>query len=170
MNSVSEVLTQLFRDMRRSASYTTAAEVSGPVATLGGSAFCSDISQFGTVRNVDIILDTHGGDTQQRSWEVLKRDGILVSMVPPLSAEEAAKRGVKAVMFVWPPNSGEFSEISKLVDSRKVKVFVETGLPLSEANRAHELSQTGHARGKIVLMVTYGSSRARIKSLLMEMR
>ena len=48
--------------------------------------------------DVDVVLDTQGGDTQQRSWKVLKKDGVLVSVVQPPSKEEAAKHGVKAVM------------------------------------------------------------------------
>jgi hypothetical protein len=93
-----------------------------------------------------------GGDIQERSWKVLKKGGILISVVQPPSEEEAAKHGAKASMFARQPNSGEL-EIAKLIDAGKVKVFVETGLPLSEVKRAKELSQAGHVRGKIVLKV-----------------
>lgn len=103
--------------------------------------------------DVDVVLDTQGGDTQQRSWKVLKKGGVLVSVVQPPAAEEAAKYGVKSVMFRRQPNTGELSEIAKLIDSGTVKVVVETVLPLAEARRAAELSQAGHARGKIVLKV-----------------
>jgi NADPH:quinone reductase-like Zn-dependent oxidoreductase len=51
------------------------------------------------------------------------------------------------------PNAGELDEIAKLVAAGKVKPMVEISLPLAEAKRAHELSQTGHVRGKIVLKV-----------------
>jgi NADPH:quinone reductase-like Zn-dependent oxidoreductase len=103
--------------------------------------------------DVDVVLDTQGGDTQQRSWKVLKKGGMLVSIVQQPSAEEAAKYGVRAARFVRQPNAGELSEIARLVDSGQVKVVVDSALPLSEAPRAHELSQTGHARGKVVLKV-----------------
>jgi NADPH:quinone reductase-like Zn-dependent oxidoreductase len=102
-------------------------------------------------RDVDVVLDTQGGDTQQRSWKVLKKGGVLVSVVQPPSEEEGAKHGVKAVMFRRQANTGELSEIAKLIDSGSVRVVVETVLPLSEARRAQELSQAGHIRGKIVL-------------------
>jgi len=105
------------------------------------------------VHDVDVVLDTIGGDTQQRSWPVLKKGGILISIVQPPSAEEAAKHGVRATMFARQPNTGELSDIARLIDSGKVKVVVDTILPLSEARRAQELSQTGHTRGKIVLKV-----------------
>ena len=105
------------------------------------------------VRDVDVVLDTQGGDTQQRSWKVLKKGGMLVSIVQLPSAEEAAKHGARSARFVRQPNAGELSEIARLVDSGKVMVAVDSVLPLSEAARAHELSQTGHARGKLVLKV-----------------
>jgi NADPH:quinone reductase-like Zn-dependent oxidoreductase len=84
---------------------------------------------------------------------VLKKDGILVSTVSPPSAEEATRRGARQGMIVVQPNAAELAEIAGLIDSDRVKVFVEAALPLSEARHAHELSQTGHTRGKIVLRV-----------------
>jgi len=103
------------------------------------------------VRDVEVVLDTIGGDTQERSFEVLKKGGILVSIVQPPSEELAAKHGVRAVFYGAHPSSSDLAEIAKLIDSDKVKPVVETVLPLAEARRAHELSQSGHARGKIVL-------------------
>jgi len=104
-------------------------------------------------REVDVVLDTQGGDTQQRSWKVLKKAGILVSVIQPPSAEEAAKHAVKSAMVARQPNAGELDKIAKLVEAGKVKPLVETSLPLADAKRAHQLSQTGHVRGKIVLKV-----------------
>jgi NADPH:quinone reductase-like Zn-dependent oxidoreductase len=102
------------------------------------------------VRNVDVVFDTMGGDIQDRSWKVLKRGGVLVSILnPPLSAPEGMRQ---AFVFVQ-PNSAQLTEIAKLVDSGIVEPFVEAVLPLSEARRAHELSMNGHTRGKLVLKV-----------------
>ena len=103
------------------------------------------------VRDVDVVLDTIGGDTQDRSFKVLKKGGILVSIVQPPSNELAAKYGVRALFYGGHPSSADLTEISKLIDSNKVKPLVETVLPLADARQAHELSQSGHARGKIVL-------------------
>jgi len=77
----------------------------------------------------------------------------LVSLVGPPSEEEAAKHGVRGVAAFTQRNGSQLAEIAKLVDSGHVKPVVLTVLPLSEARRAHEMSQTGHARGKIVLRV-----------------
>ena len=105
------------------------------------------------VRDVDVVFDTVAGETQTRSWKVLKKGGILVSIASPPSAEDAGKNGVRQAFVFMVPNASQLTEIAKLVDSGKLKPVVETVLPLSEARRAHELSQTGHTRGKIVLRV-----------------
>jgi NADPH:quinone reductase-like Zn-dependent oxidoreductase len=103
------------------------------------------------VRDADVVLDTIGGDTQERSFKALKKGGILVSIVQPPSQELAAKYGVRALFYAGHPSSSNLAEIAGLIDAGKVKTVVETVLPLAEARRAHELSQSGHARGKIVL-------------------
>jgi len=105
------------------------------------------------VRDVDVVLDTVGGETQERSFKVLKKGGILVSLVQPPSQELATKYGVRALFYGGHASSSDLAEIAKLIDDGKVKPVVETVLPLAEARRAHELSETGHARGKIVLKV-----------------
>ncbi len=103
------------------------------------------------VRDADVVLDTIGGDTLERSFKALKKGGILVSIVQPPSQEQAAKYGVRALFYGGHPSSSNLAEIARLIDDGKVKTVVETVLPLAEARRAHELSQSGHARGKIVL-------------------
>jgi len=111
-------------------------------------------TQFETVvHDVDVVLDTIGGDTQVRSFGVLRKDGFLVSIVEPPSEELAAQHGVRSKMVGVLPNGTQLSEIAALIDSGKVKPFVETVLPLSEARQAHEMSKSGRTRGKIVLQV-----------------
>lgn len=105
------------------------------------------------IRNVDVVLDLIGGETQQRSWKVLRQGGILVSTVQPPSADVAAGNGVRAGFTIRQPRSADLAQIAKLVDAGKLKVFIESVLPLSEVRHAHELSQSGHTRGKIVLRV-----------------
>jgi NADPH:quinone reductase-like Zn-dependent oxidoreductase len=105
------------------------------------------------IEPVDVVLDTLGGEIQERSWQVLKPGGILVSVVNPPSAETAAKHGVRQAFVFIEPNAGQLAEIAALVDGEKLKVIVETTLPLSDATRGQELSERGHTRGKIVLRV-----------------
>src|SRR6266436_4430506 len=104
-------------------------------------------------RNIDIVLDTIGGETQERSWSVLKKGGNLVSLVQPPSEEKTKELGVRAVFVGVQANGEQLAEIAKLIDSGKLAPVIDRILPLSEAGRAHELSQSGHIRGKIVLRV-----------------
>ena len=105
------------------------------------------------VQPVDMVLDTIGGDTQERSWKVLKRGGILVSIASPPKAVVASADGVRSAFVFTQPNASQLAENAKLADAGKVKVIVETILPLSDATRGQELSKRGHVRGKIVLRV-----------------
>ena len=97
---------------------------------------------------VDAVLDTVGGETQHRSFRVLKPGGILVSSVspPPQSA------GFRSVFLLVDVTGTRLGALAKLVDSRKLIPEVGTVLPLEEARMAHEmLAGAPHKRGKIVL-------------------
>lgn len=105
------------------------------------------------VRDLDVVLDTIGGDTQARSFGVLKKGGVLVSTVSEPEEALCTEFGVQGVMFLVQPSATQLAEIAQLIEAGKVRPYVETILPLTEARRAQELSQTGHTRGKIVLEV-----------------
>ena len=105
------------------------------------------------VSPVDMVLDTIGGDTQERSWKVLKPGGILVSIASPPKAEAAAAHGARQAFVFTQPNAGQLAEIAALVEAQKLKAVVETVLALADATRGLELSERGHGRGKIVLRV-----------------
>jgi NADPH:quinone reductase-like Zn-dependent oxidoreductase len=108
-------------------------------------------------RNIDVVLDTIGGDTQERSWPVLKKGGVLVSLVQPPSENKAKEHGVRGIRLGARPNGQELAEIAKIIDAGKLAPVIDRILPLSEARRAHELSQSGHTHGKIVLRVKNGN-------------
>lgn len=105
------------------------------------------------VHDVDLVLDTMAGETRDRSWQVLKKGGILVSILGQPSQEAAAKHGVRAAGVFVQPNRAELEEIGALADAGKVKPVIEAVLPLQDARRAHEMNETLHTRGKIVLQV-----------------
>ncbi len=105
------------------------------------------------VAPVDVVLDTIGGDTQTRSFKVLKPGGFLVSIVTSPTTELATAHGVRAKFIFTQANAGQLAEIAGVVDSGNLKAYVETILPLSAAKRAQELSQRGHTCGKLVLLV-----------------
>jgi NADPH:quinone reductase-like Zn-dependent oxidoreductase len=105
------------------------------------------------VKSVDVVFDTIGGDTQERSFGVLKPNGILVSIVSTPSEETAKAHGVRA-SHVWGlPDGPILHELVRLVASGDLKPVIATTMPLAEARRAQELGETNHTRGKIVLTV-----------------
>lgn len=104
-------------------------------------------------KDVDVVLDSVGGDTQDRSFTVLKKGGTIVSIVGPVSAQKAAEHGVRGKSMLVQPSAAQLAEIGALIDQEKVKVVVSHIMPLADAAKAHEQSQTGHTRGKIVLKV-----------------
>jgi NADPH:quinone reductase-like Zn-dependent oxidoreductase len=106
-----------------------------------------------TVHDADVVLDTIGGDTQQRSWQVLRKGGILVTTLRISSPEVARDHSVRGEEVLVHPDTAQLTEIAALIDAGELKPSVAAVLPLAEAARAHELSQTGHVRGKIVLQV-----------------
>lgn len=105
------------------------------------------------VHDADVVLDTITGETMERSWQVLKKGGILVSILEPPKPEKAAGHGVRCHHTFVQPSVEELNEIAKLVDTGKLKVIIEKVYPLSEARAAQESNATGHTRGKIVLRV-----------------
>jgi NADPH:quinone reductase-like Zn-dependent oxidoreductase len=105
------------------------------------------------VRDVDVVVDTEGGETQQRSWGVLKPGGILVGMFSPPSEEVASAHGVRQRYFGLQSNPSELAELARLIDAGQLKPIVTTVLPLSEARWAYDFSQSRHSRGKIILSV-----------------
>jgi NADPH:quinone reductase-like Zn-dependent oxidoreductase len=104
--------------------------------------------------HVDVVLDTIGGDTQERSWQVLRPGGILVSTVQAPSQETAAAHGVRqAMVFSSPPIGKTLTEVAALVDAGKIKPHVSEVFPLSDAAKVHGMIEGKHTRGKLVLQV-----------------
>ena len=112
------------------------------------------------VSNLDVVLDTIGGDTFERSWRVLKPGGFLVSTVASIPEGAPQKYGARAKALITQADGRELAQIAAIIDEQKIKPVVTTVLPLTDARKAHEMSESGHARGKIVLRVAEGPSKA----------
>ncbi len=107
-----------------------------------------------TVKDVDVVLDLVGGETQQRSWKVLKSGGILISTVQQPSEETAVTHGVRQAFIVSaPPVAQTLTEVAGLVDAGKLIPTVSVILPLQEIQKAHEMIEGRHTKGKLVLKV-----------------
>jgi NADPH:quinone reductase-like Zn-dependent oxidoreductase len=108
-------------------------------------------------READDATDVLARETMARSWTVLRDGGIQVSICTnPVPDLEAARRGLRGAHADAQPGNDILNRIAGLVDEGKLRPDVGTILPLREARRAHELIQTGHTRGKIVLRVKDG--------------
>ncbi|GHI92961.1 NADP-dependent oxidoreductase [Streptomyces olivaceus] len=108
------------------------------------------------VRDVDVVLDTIGGDTSLRSLRVLRPGGVVVSILPVGSDEffeEAGRLGVRAVRMLVDADRADMREIARLVEVGKLEPTIAKTFPLAEAAGAHALGETGRTTGKIVLVV-----------------
>jgi NADPH:quinone reductase-like Zn-dependent oxidoreductase len=102
----------------------------------------------------DVVIDTVGGDAQQRSLHLLKPGGILVSVVSRVSEPTQKRYGIRAAYFYVDVTTSRLNKITELFDSGKLVTNVGTVLPLEEARIAHEmLGGAPHKRGKIVLRI-----------------
>jgi NADPH:quinone reductase-like Zn-dependent oxidoreductase len=104
--------------------------------------------------DVDVAFDTVGGDTTESLVPTLREGGVLVTIANAPPEQAAAARGGSAKLLVMSSSSEQLARIAGLVADGAVRVEVSRTFPLSEVRQAHELSESGHTRGKIVLEVS----------------
>jgi NADPH:quinone reductase-like Zn-dependent oxidoreductase len=105
------------------------------------------------VKDVDVVLDAVRGDTLARSYGVVKKGGIIVSITGQPDQTELEKHGIRGSSLMAHPDAKVLEELAKLIDAKKIKPVVSQVLPLADAAKAHEQIATRHTRGKIVLKV-----------------
>jgi len=105
------------------------------------------------LRDLDVVLDTIGGATRERSWRVLQKGGVLVTLVSPIPPGVAEQHSVRGVFFIVSGNREQLDQITGLVDTGKLKPVLAEVVPLARAREAFEHGAAGHAPGKIVLEV-----------------
>ncbi|MFH9706180.1 NADP-dependent oxidoreductase [Streptomyces luteogriseus] len=107
------------------------------------------------VKDVDVVLDTIGGDTSLRSLRVLRPGGVLVSILPGGSDElyeEADRLGVRALRMLVDADRGGMEAIADLAGTGKLRATIAGTFPLAQAAEAHALGDTGRTTGKLVLL------------------
>ncbi|MGM7701590.1 NADP-dependent oxidoreductase [Pseudalkalibacillus sp. Hm43] len=107
------------------------------------------------LQDFDLVLDSIGGEVQSKSYEVLKENGKLVSIVQPPNEDEANEHKVEAG-FVWlEPNGDQLQKLAELYKAGQLKPIIGEAFDFTEENlqEAHALSETHHAKGKIVIKV-----------------
>jgi len=105
------------------------------------------------LRDVDVVLDPLGGETQARSWRVLKRAGTLITLIGEIDEDAARRAGVRAIDFGMEYDVEDLEEIAGLVEGGIIKPHISKVLPLDQARQAMDLNQQGNSHGKIVLEV-----------------
>jgi len=103
--------------------------------------------------DVDLVLDPVGRDTLARSYGVVTKGGIVVTIVSRCDQAELKKHEIRGASLSSHPDSGELGEITKLIDGGKIKPIVTEVLPLTDAAKADAQAETHHTRGKIVLKI-----------------
>jgi NADPH:quinone reductase-like Zn-dependent oxidoreductase len=105
------------------------------------------------VTGVDVVIDPIGGDTQRRSWGVLKKGGMLVNLIGELDRAAARKAGVRAVDFAMRYDTDDLRRVAELIERGIVRPHISKVMPLSRARTALDLNEEGRSHGKIVLKV-----------------
>ena len=114
-------------------------------------------ADFTGIAPVDLVFDTIGGDTATRSLEVLRPGGQLISIavraMPEDLAERAAERGARARTLLVEADQAGMLAIAGLAAAGRLRAVVEAEFPLDQAAKGHELGDTGHVTGKVVLTI-----------------
>ncbi|WP_406438280.1 NADP-dependent oxidoreductase [Streptomyces sp. NBC_01613] len=104
------------------------------------------------VKGIDLVFDTVGGDSQTRSWQVLRPGGVLVSIVAPPDTSRAG--GARGAFFVVEPNRTDLTELARLFETGTLTPRIDRVVPLKDAARAYAALEAEHRRGKVVLRVS----------------
>ena len=105
------------------------------------------------VKDVDLVYDLISGETQERSWNVVRRGGTMVSTLAEPSQDKARIKGVRAMRYTAKENGSELEEIGRLIDEGKVKPKIARTYGLAEAASAQDFVEQGHTEGKVVLKI-----------------
>ncbi len=106
------------------------------------------------VSDVDLVFDLVAGDTQERSWAVLKDGGTMVSTLSKPSDTLARAHHAHATNYVAHPDATELRAIADLIDDGKVRPVVEATYPLEDAGAAQSQLEREHVPGKVVLEIS----------------
>jgi len=103
------------------------------------------------LHDVDVVFDTVGGETQSKSYLVLKPGGRLVTITSPPDQEQAKAHGVTTLRIGHESDAARLGLITGLCDAGALRVLIERSFPLDDARAALAHSASGRARGKILL-------------------
>jgi NADPH:quinone reductase-like Zn-dependent oxidoreductase len=151
---VGSIAIQIAKHLGATVVATTSTDNLALVKSLGADQVIDYKTQDFTalVEDCDVVFDTLGGSTRSNSYAVLKKGGILISVIAPADTSgQAEQLGVRSeVFFMWP--SGEqLAQIAALVERGAIKPVVDRSFALDEVQKALDYSQSGRAKGKVVI-------------------
>ena len=104
-------------------------------------------------KDVDVVFDTVGRDTLARSYPIMKKGGIVTTIVARPDPAQLDKYGIRGSSIWSHPDANELTEITKLIETGKINPVVGQVMPLTDAVKASQQAETHHTRGKIVLKI-----------------
>ena len=104
------------------------------------------------VKDMEAVIDTVGGDLPERSFQVIRPGGVFVTIAARLPEDAGKAQNIRALNAGRAP-AETLKQVNALIETEQLKPIVGAVFPLSEAQQAHELSQTGHGRGRIILQI-----------------
>jgi len=110
-------------------------------------------------KDVDVVLDTVGRDTLERSYGVVKKGGIIVSIVDDPKPAALEAHGIRGVKLRCTPKAGVLEELGKLMEAKKLTPAISQTFIMADVVQAQEQIATGHTRGKIVLKIANEPAR-----------
>lgn len=151
--AVGSIMTQMAKLLGVYVIGTASGEGLGLLKKLGADEVIDYKTQDFTrlVKDVDVVADLVGGDTQTRSFSVLKKGGRLLSIVSPPSQELAGKYGVSANFVFSAPSHIKLEYGTKLIEEGKLSIHISKTLMLEKAAEAQDLLEAGGINGKIIL-------------------
>jgi NADPH:quinone reductase-like Zn-dependent oxidoreductase len=105
------------------------------------------------ISDLDLVFDLIGGETQTRSFAVLKPGGALISTLHEPDKQKARPKNLRTAHFTAEADGSELAEIAKLIEDGRIKPYIAARFLLDSAAKAQDMLEKGHSRGKIVLTV-----------------
>jgi NADPH:quinone reductase-like Zn-dependent oxidoreductase len=106
-----------------------------------------------TVKDIDLVLECVGEPVLEQCFDVVKKEGTIISITSLHFQEEASKRGVNGKFFIVRMNAEQLNNITKMVEDGTIKPIVDATYPLEETGKAFEEASAGHVHGKVVIKV-----------------
>lgn len=103
--------------------------------------------------DLDLVYDLIGGETQARSFAVLKPGGALISTLQEPDREKAREKNLRTAHYMADANRRELSDIAQLIEAGKIKPHVAARFALADAAKAQDKLEKEHVQGKIVLTI-----------------